>query len=98
MVEINSRFKITSDCEHEKGYWKCPECGEDTDPLVSYLSKSCLFRHICGIDWPFFIVECPKCFHRYKFHYSDGGYKIFVDVVEIGKNLHFQPTGDDKRE
>ena len=92
MSEINIRYKIISDCDHEKWYFNCPECGQSTDPFAPDISTTYCFRHICGIDPPFFIIECPKCFHHYKFHCSDGGYRIFEDIVESGLNYHFKPT------
>jgi hypothetical protein len=97
-VEINIRFKIISDCKHERWYFSCPECGQQTNPFAPEESKTNVFRNICGIDGSFFIVECPKCFHRYKFHCGDGGYTIFERIVESGLNLHFKPIGSDKSE
>lgn len=89
-LEIDPKYSITSSAEHCVSYWFCPECGCNTDILASPESENYALRYVCGIDEQYMVIECPRCFHRYKFHHSNYIYEAFTETIKRGENLHFK--------
>ena len=91
-IEIDPRFIVDTDCEYWRGIDFCSECDWHST-IINPDDKDYLWKFVCGIVQtdigPMFVVECPECFHKWRFHVK-GMYKIFEDVVKRGANNFFK--------
>jgi hypothetical protein len=88
--EINPKYKIDFNGIYWKGIDFCPECNWRSSYSGNLDNPDWLINNICGFtDNDMCVVECPKCFTRWKFH-GDGFYHYFLDRVKDGSNKFFK--------
>lgn len=86
-MEINPKYKIHLQGYHNKGIDHCLYCNNNMHGE--------LFKYIKGFadtDYgTMAIVECNKCFETFYFHADKIYYDIFLDTIEEGNNIFFNP-------
>ncbi len=86
MIDIDSKYKISSYGSYNGEIFTCPECGKNI--LDNFHS------HIMGFSeatvGQVMVVECPYCFEHWYCHVSEHDYAIFLMRVEQDKNVHYE--------